>query len=186
MTKIGDPTLRLPGLRVLRDLFRGLDADMVETFRYVEPVEENLGAYSIEFMRLLQSSCTGIDSTFRLWYRLMIHEKVEVPDVDVDRLGFGGYFPLLELLGVEPTDTLELPRNPSLLIAPFGEWRGKESIPAWWTAHNKTKHELDRITFKGATMGNALHGLGGFYLALNDMGTISTHPVGTSVFKPLF
>jgi len=185
MMGLQDPVLYLPGLRVLRELYAALDSDFVTTHRYVEPVPENMESYSIEFSRLLQSACTGIDSTFRLWYLYLTHEVSEVTDLPVRRkLDFPDYHPLLSKLLIDPKHTLSLGRNPSVLIAPFLTWTGKDGVPDWWTAHNKTKHELDRINFKRATLENAMNALGGFYLALTDgRGTRTTHPPASLAFK---
>ena len=180
-----DPRERLPGLRILRDVFLAMDGDFVQTFRYVEPVRENLNTYSVEFMRLLQTACTGIDSTFRLWYRYIAAEesKFTLPRASADDLKFADYLPLLDVLQIDATRDLLLERNPKIAVAPFREWKSRAAIPQWWTAHNKTKHELNDVTFKGATLAHALDALGGFYLALSDGDTKASYPVWTDVFK---
>ncbi len=183
-----DPADTIGGLRVLRNLHRALEDDLTATFRYVEPVRDNLSTYSIEFMRLLQSACAGIESTFSLWYSYATREgaETELRRKSVGERNLPDYFPLLERLAIETDQDLILLRDPSEPVCPFLDWREPKTVPGWWTAHNKTKHQLDRTWFKQANLRNAINAVGGLYLALNDLGTRRTHPVGTSVFKPLY
>jgi hypothetical protein len=184
----GNPANCIPGLRTLRNMYAALEDNLVTPFRYVEPSRDNPKVYSIEFLRLLQAACAGIDSAFSLWYSCLTRKdaQTELRRIPLDRRKLPHYFPLLEILLIETDEELVLLRDRSKPIMPFWGWKGQTGIPAWWTAHNMTKHHLDRISFKQAALWNAVHALGGFYLTLNDLETRKTNPVSTLVFKALF
>lgn len=173
-----DPANRVPGLRTLRQLYQTLDEDMVASFRYVEPMRENLATCSLQYLRLYKEACSGVESVFSLWYDVEIRSK--------KKPRFPDYYPLLDRLLVDPETSLRVRRNSALLFTPFGGWKGKEGIPTWWEHHQIAKHRLDRVNFKHASMENTLNALGAFYIALHDVGTRKTYPVETRVFVPLW
>jgi len=171
--------ITIPGLRVLRNIYEAAETDMLAAFQYVEPTLDNLNVYSVQFWRLLQDTCNGVDSAFNLWYAVLKVGDREKPNI-ID------YYPLLGRLLRDENQALSVMRGPGYLVAPFQGWDGDSGIPRWWTAHNSTKHSLDRVTFSAASLSNALHALGALYLILNDRYSVARRPMGTRVFKAVF
>lgn len=173
--------ITVPGLGVLRNIYEAAETDMLATFQYVEPTSDNLSVYSVQLWRLLQDACNGLDSAFNLWYDVLKVGAEEKPTI-VD------YYPLLGRLCRDENKALSVKRGAGYVIAPFQGWDGERGIPGWWTAHNKTKHGLDRVTFREANLSNALHALGALYLVLNDRYSVAGKrgPMGTRVFVPVF
>ena len=78
------------------------------------------------------------------------------------------YYPMLGRLFFNENALLRMKRGHGFSVGPFRGWSDRQGIPPWWTAHNNTKHGLDRGTFKEANLLNALHALGAFYFIFND------------------
>ena len=69
-------------------------------------------------------------------------------------------------------------------MTPFHRWTDKKA-PTWWRDYNDTKHHFTLETFKLGNLDNALNALAGFYVAIHDRRTLSTHPLDSRVFEAI-
>ncbi len=161
----------------LRNLYRVIEADFIESWRYVEPTEDNLNTYSIQFYRLHQDICRVIDSLCKL----MLDEYGMWPEGKIE-LGIRDYRPLKSMLRL-PTEELEFKRG-KISVAPLDGW--EQESPRWWRTHTDLKHWTGDF-FPTANMRNVIHSLGALYYLLNHPKAIERlGPMGTDVFVAIY
>lgn len=132
--------------------FLALEADFAATARYVEFTEENFGAYSVEFAKLLLAVgseidvlckviCEKLDSTAKRenikHYRACFTKHTKIVDEDV------------------------LIRRYNLVFRPWSEWKS-ESCPSWWNSYNSVKHQRD-LCFSEANFQNCANAISALF-----------------------
>lgn len=130
--------------------FLYLESDLERALRYVDPGRENRGVYSLEFARLLLSSC----SQFETVSRLLVAR--DVPGTNVRNIAqiYNALEPISSNL--HNWSPLFLPLGERL--RPFETW-AEHSPPAWWKAYNSLKHDaVAHLT--SATLQSVLEALG--------------------------
>lgn len=125
--------------------------DLSDIFKYVEPDNENMGAYGHRIRNNIFLSCTEIDSMFQ---NLMLKNGY----IDKKhRFSTNDYVKTKEVLKLDQF-VIFYARYPNMsLFSPFSSWNKEESSKSlsWYDAYNKIKH--DRINNKAlAKLKNAI------------------------------
>lgn len=159
--------------------YRVLEDDFVATEKYLTVNPDNYSAYSNEFIKLLQSTCSELDVALKYMCNL------------IDPKFKGTTFPeyCKCILNRNPhfvRATVSLVRVQTIMLAPWMGWsytektskKGKkyvESInPEWWTMYNKIKHDRTATCpdskkpyYKYANQENTLNALAALYVVLS-------------------
>jgi len=136
--------------------FLSLEKDFINLRNYLEINEDNFDTYSFEISKLLQLSCSEIDSVCRLMCKI-----IDSTNDYYDETVFSGKIDLYK-----KTITVNYPKLieteiyiPDLMknIKPWQDWHIKNS-PDWWTSYNKVKH-YRHSCFEQANLRNAIQAL---------------------------
>lgn len=132
-----------------------LDADLIPLSRYVEFDERNFDCFSIEIARILLAAAAEVDVVSKQLCKKL--KRTSSADCIHDyRDEIGPVFPDI------PSFKVQLPRF-GLTLTPWGSWKNKGSVPAWWTACNKVKHH--RAThYEQASLKHALNAVAGLFV----------------------
>ena len=133
--------------------FLTLEKDLSNLKNYIEIHEDNYETYSFELSKLLQLSCSEIDSVCRL-----LCNTIDTSNDYFDEVIYSGNianykdtilksYPLLTKSEVHIPDL-------STKILPWADWDSKNS-PNWWAGYNKVKH-YRHSCFKEANLKNTL------------------------------
>jgi len=133
--------------------FLALEADLAVTTRYVELVQDNFNAYSIEFAKILLSASSEVDVVCRV---LAAQIGVQPPpdSIKEHRNAILGQYPRFY------TITIDVPRY-GLALRPWASWEMDES-PPWWKGYNAVKHHRN-TSYADANLQNALHSVAGLF-----------------------
>src|SRR3989338_11458631 len=147
-------------LRHMRDSYFELERQFIEISRII-PLDNPSDTYSPRLYDILQTSCVQVENLLRL-----ICDKLELESGQNSH--FLDYYNLLN-----KTKILELQVvvyfSGTQALTPF-QLEGKDP-PFWWTAYNKTKHNLP-VGYKQGNLKNTMNALAGGY-ALHCMATYS-------------
>ncbi|WP_063564031.1 hypothetical protein [Paenibacillus sp. O199] len=157
----------------IRSQFLQIEKEMIKTFDYVEPNNNNLKTNSIRFASIIRESC----NLFELVSREVYINLFEVPDEK--RINIFNYLSLDGIMNFSNV-CLSSPYIPSMIddkhkFLPFKElikWDksspvNSKFLPKWWSVYNKIKHSNDGID--NATLENALLSVGGVYVLINGV-----------------
>jgi hypothetical protein len=152
---ISRPRVTLP--RNYVPALRLLVADLEEAFEYVEPVDENLKAFSHRFYALLLRACTEVESLLKEYGQALRGSKRRFRDMrDYAKLEQDYQ---LSRIAVDALMWMPKVRR----IQPFAEWSGSAGPLSWYQSYNAVKH--DRSTnFREATVENTLAAVAGAFL----------------------
>lgn len=165
--------------KILRNLYEAIETDLIDSWRHVEPTDDNLDTYSIQFYRLHQDICRAIDSLcklmlreYQLWPSGKNNYEIRISD----------YRSLKGKLRF-PTEELEVRRS-GLKVEPLENWENES--PSWWEDHNELKHRTAEH-FPKANLRNVVMSLGALYYFLNHPKAIERlGPRGTDVFVAIY
>lgn len=174
-----------------RRVFRMLEDEVLNTYRYVEPEQMNLKTYSLEFYRLHQDICRQVDSLFKLLLKECEMWPVDEKGVAFEekRVKFDHYFGYVERLELGSIELKLAIRD--WRFFPFMEWQ-KGKAPRWWTLHNRLKHRFGEC-FEEANYLVVWMSLAAFYVLLGAGEKVrpgsrnsprKLGPVETRVFYP--
>jgi hypothetical protein len=156
--------------------YLALESDFLATERFVTIDQDNSSAFSVEYIKLLQTICSEIEVVAK-YLCTMIDAKAKCKD----------FTDCCKIITTSNTlferATTTVPQLEGLIIAPFLNWtfsiekskEGKEytksNNPEWWQKYNKVKHDrtgLDTSTgvynYKHANQGNVLNALAALYI----------------------
>ncbi len=111
--------------------FLALEQDVERTTRFVEPHVSNYRAFSIEFARLILSTCSEVDVVAKV-ICAAIAPTEKAGNMDDYRRLIQGAYPKLH------TMIVTVPRF-GLAVEPWKEW-GTQTNPGWWKDHQLVKH----------------------------------------------
>ncbi|WP_298025159.1 hypothetical protein [uncultured Dysosmobacter sp.] len=159
--------------------YRTLEEDFVATEKYLTVNKDNFSAYSNEFVKLLQATCSELDVMLKGLCRL-IDPKFKGETINT-------YCKCI--LDSNPhfvRANVSLIRVQEIMLAPWGEWHcteksvtnGKVVIevdnPNWWTMYNKIKHDRTKVCpsskkpyYKYANQENVLNALAALYIVIS-------------------
>ena len=131
--------------------FQALEDQFIECMKYVPYVEQNQAVVSPKFVPILMDACSLIDSVLR-------------DSTDGDKRQTLKTYAALheERLELEETTSLVLV-SPLQLVRPFRGWRG--TMPVWWDAYNKVKHDRIR-NYAAATYSCTVAAMAGLHQLL--------------------
>ncbi len=136
--------------------FLSLEADFALTTRYVHISTGNYKTYSIEYVKLILSSCSEIDVLLKLICKE--HEPTTtVNNIDQYRPILLKYYP--DIVKTE----VSLPRY-QIKLLPWEKW-SEETNPDWWRDYNDIKH-VRSSNFEKANLFNTMYAMGGLVVLL--------------------
>ena len=139
------------------DYFRAVEDDLLACARYVEFTSQNLPTYSNEFARILMVAGAEVDSVLR--------EMCERLDPSSPSGNITQYCPIVTRAHPYFNRVGLAVQRTHLSITPWANWT-KDDAPPWWKAgFNKIKHDRSNHLEQGS-LSNALHAVGGLYLAI--------------------
>lgn len=141
------------------DYFLTIEEDLINTFSYVEPCEENMNVYSTRFANILLSSASETDTVLK--------RLCAVLDDTSDAKNEPMYRRELVLKhGLRFSEVMVQTMRYSLRVCPWENWSAPNpETPKWWTAYNNVKHHLD-TNYSDANLGNAFRALSGLFVVL--------------------
>lgn len=160
--------------------FLELEEQLIETKRYVDFGKSNNKTFSIEFLKLLQATCSEIDVVAKIIAEWADPEFKSPDNKNIQKWGFviQKTYPDVESIAVR--------FNNDYTIVPWKNWayekyldkngktryrliKGKET-PVWWTAYNKVKHERtsaygsEQTNYARANLKNLIYAMAALYI----------------------
>lgn len=111
--------------------FLAIEEDVERTTRFVEPSPANYRAFSIEFARLILSTCSEVDVVAKVLCEQLAPAS-PASNMDQYRRTIRKAFPKVHRVVVR------VPRF-DLVMEPWKEW-GSNKNPGWWKDHQLVKH----------------------------------------------
>lgn len=136
--------------------FISLEKDITKLKNYIQIHQDNFEVYSFELSKLLQLSCSEIDSVCRL-----LCNTIDGSNNYFDESIYSGNITQYKntILDKYPNfikTEIHIPDLETILI-PWEDWENKDS-PGWWRSYNKVKH-YRHSSFKEANLKNALYSM---------------------------
>ena len=143
-----------PEVQHSRLIYLDLEDELDSFCRFVPPVTEHLNVYSTKLWSLLLRASAEIDS--------------QLHSLDEELGGGSGNKTIADYSARESTFELSkfklITRFSGAQVSPFESFASDKS-PAWWRDYNAVKHRrLESL--HSATLGNAIHAVGGLYVVL--------------------
>ena len=133
--------------------YLALERSFDKTTQYVELHANNNATYSIEFARILLSSCSEIDVICKLLCK-RINSIGKFENINDYKATITGQYP-----NFYSTEVIVL-KNATKL-SPWQDWSTPDN-PGWWRSYNNVKHERDSA-YQEANLENTLNALCGLY-----------------------
>jgi len=142
--------------------FLSIEDDFIKTLRYVDLNNDNYKTFSIEYTRLLVSTCAEIEIMLKL---LCNTTGTNCDKYNISKLKKKLYeheFCLIHQAEVN------LSNYEIDWIIPFASWerddsKGKSIAPEWWKAYNNIKHNRDE-KYKEANLENLIYAIAGLFI----------------------
>lgn len=135
------------------DYYLALENDLLACRRYVAFEVDNMGVYSIEFLRLLLIACSEVE--------VLCKQICMRIDSTADRENITHFRATIEpALSFSSFQVNDLQTH--RIFPPFGDWRNNDSS-SWWKAHNDVKHDRSQH-YKIATLENAINAMAGLFV----------------------
>lgn len=138
-----------------------LEDQLLATKKYVDFDESNYKTFSVEYLKLLQATCSEIDVVGKIIAEYYDNSFKKVDNKNIQKWGMlvHNAFPEIETSTVSFLNDKE--------ITPWTNWdyetyydkdnkfryrlKDGKKTPAWWTAYNKVKHERTSPYKEGKT-----------------------------------
>ena len=136
--------------------FLSLEKDISRLKSYIEIHQDNYDAYSFELSKLLQLSCSEVDSVCRLLCKTIdpnnnyFNESAYSGNIAQYKSTILDAYPLLTKSEIHIPDL-------GTKLSPWEDWESKNS-PEWWEGYNKVKH-YRHSCFKEANLKNTLYSM---------------------------
>ena len=136
-----------------------LENDFINTFQYVEPVDDNNLTYSKEYSKLLLSIFSEIDILCKELCKLIENKDSN----DVSKYNIDDYRNIIATYNnfLDESSTCLVDHQ---VLEPWNSWK-EEKNPIWWRDYNKLKH--DRLAKENYKLGNFINiknSLAGLYI----------------------
>ena len=174
-------------------MYKMLQAQVIDTFQYIEPVENNKDAYSLRYHQLYWSICAEIETNFRGILKANGYTRGDEKCWNI-RSDFFKTNSALRLNGYELKSHYYEIQNCIDASRPFSAWSSMSSYTAlaWYQEHNAVKHYRSQ-NFNNANLKNVVTALGGLYILLfsqfGDLVDLTTNEGATVFFvddEPMF
>ena len=153
---------------------------MFATKKYVDFDESNYKTFSVEYLKLLQATCSEIDVVGKIIAEYYDNSFKNVDNKNIQKWGMlvHNAFPDIESSAVSFLNDKE--------ILPWKNWdyetyydkrhrlrhrlKAGKDTPAWWTAYNKVKHERTspykegKTNYSRANLENLILAMGALYI----------------------
>lgn len=170
----------------LRLQYFSIEHELINSFKYVNPVTSNLNTSSVKFASIIRESANLFEQVSRIIYERLFKEY--------GRINIFNYLTLEKFLKFNdlkfhcPSLTIIASENLKLL-RPFDSldgWNGQDkleivNIPNWWTAYNEIKHSPDALT-EYSTLENSIQSLLASYIIINRY--LGPGVISGSLLKP--
>ncbi len=142
--------------------FLSIEEDFIKTLRYVDLSNDNYQTYSIEYTRLLISTCAEIETMLKLLCKSTGSNCDKYNISKLKKKLYEHEFCLMHEAEVNLSN-YEIDE-----IIPFASWekddsKGKPVAPEWWRAYNNIKHDRDD-KFKEANLENVIYAIAGLFI----------------------
>jgi len=137
----------------LKNAYFGTEHQFIEVSRVIS-VDNEPATFSPRLYSVLGDACSRVENLLRL-----LCDKLQIPYTDSEK-NFPGYYNKLNETGILQRQLVDLLIGKKT-YSPFVTPQDRDS-PIWWTAYNKTKHDLPR-GYKKGNLGNTIHALAGAY-----------------------
>ena len=156
--------LKSPNVKLLEQIFNphwnyflALEEDFKNTLRYIELDKQNFKTYSIEYTKIILSSCSEIEIILK-----EISEHVFGTKNGKDIIG---YYKTIITKGHSKKyliDIVGVFQNPDLKLKPWHRWTSKIR-PKWWSNYQNVKHNRHKY-YTEANLKNCLYSLSALLL----------------------
>jgi len=130
--------------------FIALESDLENLSRYIEFVDHNFNAYSIELARLLLSSSSEIDVVIKELCKLISPDEKRENIIDFKNI-------IKSNLPEFINESVHIHRF-GISVKPWNNWNSEEN-PEWWKSYNHVKHERS-LYFEEANLRNTIRSVG--------------------------
>lgn len=143
--------------------FLDLEEQLISTKRFVDFSKTNNKTFSIEYLKLLQATCSEIDVVAKILAEFIDADFQKLENKNIQKWGFTilNKFPDIENLTVLFNNDYDVipwkkcgyekcQNSKGHTYYRLSKDKGKET-PVWWTAYNKVKHERTSKFEKGQT-----------------------------------
>ena len=137
----------------MKNAYFGTEHQFIEVSRVIS-VDNNPDTFSPRLYSILGDACSQVENLLRL-----LCEKVEIP-IEREERNFPSYYRKLNETGILQRQFVDLLIGQTATY-PFRILPG-DTTPKWWTAYNKTKHDLPQ-GYKKGNLGNTITALAGAY-----------------------
>ena len=144
---------------LLKSQYFIIEKELLATFDYVYPIQNNLKVFSSKFTIIIKNAC----NLFELICRNIYNAAYGVSDVNI--YNYLSLDSILHLNNIEVESEIlesEFPKNTSNVLNPFNELQwdknspiSEQMVPQWWISYNKIKHDMAEFP-EYATMENAI------------------------------
>lgn len=153
-----------------------LERQLDSTKRYIEFDKHNFNTYSIEYLKLLQATCSEIEVVGK---EISSEIGLDYKDAYIQKIGYN-------VQQIFPDLDSKIVRIGDCVLTPWEKFKCEKytdkqkrvrygfsknmSSPKWWTAYNKTKHERtstfekDKTNYARANLGNIINAMGGLFI----------------------
>ena len=143
---------------------------------YIEFDKHNFNTYSIEYLKLLQATCSEIEVVGK---EISSEISLDYKDAYIQKIGYN-------VQQIFPDLDSKVVRIGDCILTPWKKFKCERytdkkkrvryifsknmSSPKWWTAYNKTKHERtstfekDKTNYARANLGNIINAMGGLFI----------------------
>ena len=123
------------------DYFLLLEEDLIELFRFVEPVPSNFNTYSSKIAKLYLATCSEVDVALKDLIKL--HEDTAAETISKNNIAACRKFVQDHYSGEFGRAQVTFIRT-ELILSPWDSWWDREqptsTNPGWWDSYNKVKH----------------------------------------------
>jgi len=137
----------------LKNAYFGTEHQFIEVSRVIS-VDNDPNTFSPRLYSILGDACSQVENLLRL-----LCGKLEIQYNDNEK-NFPSYYNKLNETGILQRQLVDLLIG-TQVICPVVIPQNRDS-PMWWTAYNKTKHDLPQ-GYKQGNLGNTIHALAGAY-----------------------
>ncbi|HEY5041241.1 MAG TPA: hypothetical protein VIK53_04505 [Verrucomicrobiae bacterium] len=135
--------------------FIALEQDVETMTRYIEPVPQNYGAYSLEMCRILFAAASECE--------IVLKELAKLFRFDSERFNIDRLREVITVNLPELASEKVFIRRYGLELDPWSNWRANQN-PDWWQSYNSVKHQrLDN--YDKGNLQNALNAVAALKVA---------------------
>lgn len=160
--------------------FLELEDQLISTKRYVDFDKSNNKTFSIEYLKLLQATCSEIDVVAKILAEWFEPSFKSINNKNIQKWGF------VIQHHIQNIDTFAVRFNNDYEIMPWRNWKYEKyqdsknctryrlvsgcETPCWWIAYNKVKHERtsaygnSQINYVRANLENLIAAMAALYI----------------------